>query len=415
MLRTAVACGLLAGTAVASTSDHAAHAAPAPYVDVWIPYWGGSAVSRFASTGNSVAVTRGISPFVFSALADGSVGTVSFPASVSTAIQQARSLGKQVVPTVTDGAGKGVLAAILADPARRAAHVGNLVNTVLSGYNGISYDGIDLDYEGFAFTDGKASWASTLPNWVQFIADLSAALHAQGKLLYVTIPPVWSASAPVQNNTTANYWVYAQDRILPYVDSLRLMVYDWSPGTPSANAPINLYVQPVVTYSTKVADATGQPHSKLVLGVPTYGRHWKQSATGGPCPDGTTGTSSVTQVQAAAISDQYVRDDATGEMKLVWNETVSGIHTSSTVDLGPYTPPPNTAGSVGPAAAAIPAVRMGAPPVWVTCTVRHTVWYPDEWSVGQKANVARGAGWGGVVMWAGGYEVTSTYDVLAGL
>ena len=79
------------------------------------------------------------------------------------------------------------------------------------------------------------------------------------------------------------------------------MVYDWSPGTPSANAPLNLYVNPVVTYSSKVADATGQPRSKLELGVPAYGRHWKQSADGSPCPDGSTGTSSLTQVAAAGL------------------------------------------------------------------------------------------------------------------
>ena len=59
---------------------------------------------------------RRISPFIFSALADGSVATVSLPSSVVAAIQQARNLGKPVVPTITDGAGKGGMAAILADP-----------------------------------------------------------------------------------------------------------------------------------------------------------------------------------------------------------------------------------------------------------------------------------------------------------
>jgi hypothetical protein len=35
--------------------------------------------------------------------------------------------------------------------------------------------------------------------------------------------------------------------------------------------------------------------------------------------------------------------------------------------------------------------------------------------VGTKAQVALNAQWGGVVIWAGGYEVAGTYDVLAGL
>jgi hypothetical protein len=85
------------------------------------------------------------------------------------------------------------------------------------------------------------------------------------------------------------------------------------------------------------------------------------------------------------------------------------------VVLPPYTPPTGSVGRVEAAAAGSTAVRLGPPPTWVTCTVRHTVWYPDEWSVGTKAAVALANGWGGVVIWAGGYEVPGTYDVLAGL
>ncbi|MFT3852147.1 MAG: glycosyl hydrolase family 18 protein [Ilumatobacteraceae bacterium] len=415
-LGAAVAIGFLAGAAGSATSDRSADAARPPYVDVWVPYWGSTAaVTRFASTANGRSVTSVISPFVYSALADGSIATVSFPSSVSAAIQQARSLGKAVIPTVADGAGTGGMAAILADPARRAGHIAALVDIVVGGYGGVGYDGIDLDYEQFAFADDRSTWATTMPNWVQFVKELSVALHGAGRQLYVTIPPVWSASAPAQGNTSANYWVYAQDQLLPFVDKLRLMVYDWSPGTPSANAPLDVYVQPVVAYSSRVADAVGQPRSKLELGVPAYGRHWKQSADGSPCPDGSLGTSSVTQVAAADLSIGWNRDTASGELKASWTETASGIHTWSPVVLPPYTPPSTTAGAVAAASATDTAVRMGPPPTWVTCTVRHTIWYPDEWSVGTKAQVALNAGWGGVVIWAGGYEVGATYDVLAGL
>ena len=413
-LGAAMAIGLIAGVA-GSASNHDVHAARAPYVDVWVPYWAASSTSasRFGSTDNGVAVTNVVSPFIFTALPDGSVvfATGSMPAPVNAAIQRARAARRPVVPTITDGAGKGGMAAILADPGRRAGHIANVVSTVLGG----GYDGIDVDYEQFAFTDGRASWGATMPNWVQFVAELSGALHAQGRQLYVTIPPVWNANAPVRDNTSANYWVYAQDKILPYVDKLRLMVYDWSPGTPSPNAPLNLYVSPVVAYSSKVADATGQSRTKLELGVPAYGRHWRQSVDGSPCPDGALNTSSLTQVAAATLDVAWARDAASGELKTLWIETVSGVHTWSTVLLPPYVPPTGSAGSVAQSAAGSVAVRLGPPPTWVTCTVRHTIWYPDEWSVGTKANVALANGWGGVVIWAGGYEVAGTYDVLAGL
>ena len=77
------------------------------------------------------------------------------------------------------------MAATLADPALRAQHVADIVNLVVA--NG--YDGIDLDYEVFAFSDGSSSWAATQPNWTAFVTELGAALKAQGKLLAVTIPP----------------------------------------------------------------------------------------------------------------------------------------------------------------------------------------------------------------------------------
>ena len=55
------------------------------------------------------------------------------------------------VPAVRDGMPARAMAALLADPAQRAAHVAALVDLVES--NG--YAGIDLDYEQFALADGR--------------------------------------------------------------------------------------------------------------------------------------------------------------------------------------------------------------------------------------------------------------------
>jgi len=398
-----MAIGLIAA---GSASHPTVDAARAPFVAVWEPYWAGSAgATRFAG---HPGVVSEISPFFLSAAADGSVVSVSGAASMGAAIRAARANGVKVIPTVTDGAGKGGMAAILADPVQRANHIANLVNTVVGG----GYDGIDLDYEVFAFTDGRTTWATTMPLWVQFVHELSDALHAQGRMLAVTIPPVWEATTP-GNAEQKNYWVYAQDQILPFVDRLRLMVYDWSPGTPSPNAPIDKFVAPVVAYSTKVAAATGQSASKLILGVPAYGRHWRRSADGSPCPDGSLTTSTVTQVSAPDVA--WRRDAASGELTFSWDEVVTGPRGASMITLPPYVQDPGTIDNVAPAGANTPAVRLGVPGSIVTCTVRHTVWYPDEWSVKAKADVALQKGWGGVVIWAGSYEVDGTYDRLAEL
>ena len=402
-----MAIGLIAA---GSASHPTVEAARAPFVAVWEPYWAGTAgATRFAAHAD---VVNEISPFFLSATADGSVVSVSGAASMTAAINAARAKGVKVIPTVTDGAGKGGMAAIIADDSARANHIANLVATVMNG----GYDGVDLDYEVFAFTDGRSTWPTTMPLWVQFVHQLSDALHAQGRMLIVTIPPVWEATTP-GNAEQKNYWVYAQDQILPFVDRLRLMVYDWSPGTPSANAPIDKYVIPVVAYSTRVAAATGQPASKLILGVPAYGRHWRRSADGSPCPDGSLNTSTVTQVSAPGVAPgvDRRRDAASGELTFSWDEVVTGPRGASTITLPPYVQDPGTIDTVGAAGANTPAIRLGVPGSIVTCAVRHTVWYPDEWSVKAKADVAVQKGWGGVVIWAGGYEVDATYDVLAGL
>ena len=133
-----------------------------------------------------------------------------------------------MVPSITDGSGKLTMAGILADPATRSTHVRTITDLVINR----GYDGIDLDYEGFAFSDGRSSWATTRPNWAAFVAELGASLHAQGKLLSVTVPPIW-------DNGSSGYWVYAWPEMLPHVDRLRLMVYDWSVGSPGPVSPLS--------------------------------------------------------------------------------------------------------------------------------------------------------------------------------
>ncbi|MCU1503004.1 MAG: putative glycosidase [Ilumatobacteraceae bacterium] len=394
-----------------------AHATRPPFVNIWVPYWDTSAGSSSYGSVDDAQLYDEVSPFFLTAVADGTVIQVGgateakrFASSVATA--RARQL--TVIPTVTDGAGKLGMQSILADPVRRAAHIANLVYIAVNGVSGIasSFDGIDLDYEVFAFTDGSSTWATTMPLWVQFVNELGAALHDKGKVLTITIPPVWNATTVGQQK---DYWVYAQDQILPFIDRLRLMVYDWSPGTPSATAPIT-WVQQVVNYSNKVADATGQPRSKLELGVPAYGRHWRRSVGGAPCPDGTNlTTSSVTTSNAPGIANTAgatLQRDASGEVTFGWSQTFTGVHTFSTVQVPPLVLPTKTSPTISSADGGVPAVRLGPPPAEVTCTVQHTVFFPDGDSIVQKSNVALVSGWAGIIIWASSYESDSVYDAL---
>src|SRR5262249_52473674 len=143
----------------------------------------------------------------------------------------------------------------------------------------IHADGIDIDYEQFAYGDGPATWATTSPNWVTFVRELGEALHADGRTLTVSIPPVYD---PAVTGGDSGYWVYAPGEIAPFVDSIRIMAYDYSVDAPGPIAPLAWVTQAVDGVSKAVPE---EYHTKLVLGVPAYGANWV-TATSGTCPAG---------------------------------------------------------------------------------------------------------------------------------
>ncbi|MSY98765.1 MAG: hypothetical protein F2698_01110, partial [Actinobacteria bacterium] len=122
-----------------------------------------------------------------------------------------QSLGIKVIPTITDGTAEGALSKIMGNDASRA----NLIKTITDLVAANNYDGIDLDFEGFAFVDKIATWPTIQPRWVKFIIELSTALHAQNKLLSVTTPYLLD---PVSGKK--GYYFYAWPEISNYIDRL---------------------------------------------------------------------------------------------------------------------------------------------------------------------------------------------------
>jgi spore germination protein YaaH len=273
----------------------------------WLPYW-------MTSPGRPVGVTSAVqnaalftdvSPFWFSATAKSPGVKVGFnpnftnaAANAAWAMGQLKGAGLVVLPSIADGSGKGRMASTLADPALRTAHVNDVVSLVVS--NG--YDGIDLDYETFAFSDGSSSWAATQPNWTAFVNELGAALHGQGKLLSVTIPPPCTTTGVC--GPQSGYWVYNMASIAPAVDRIRIMAYDYHVQGIGPIAPMP-WVRAIVQYSVSVMDA-----AKLQIGVPTYGRTWTQKTSAGryqlkgTCPSsGTSAYRSLTASQSVSDAD----------------------------------------------------------------------------------------------------------------
>ncbi len=282
--------------------------APKQIVTGWLPYWLTTPASPagVTSAAQNADLMSEVSPFWYSATAAAGGGVqvrvnpsfANGAANIAWAVGQLRAAGLRIVPAIADGSGKGRMAKTLADPGLRAKHVADLVALVTT--NG--YDGIDLDYEGFAFSDGSASWGATAPNWTAFVTELAAALHAQGKMLSVTIPPPCTTGGTC--GPRSGYWVYNLAGIAPAVDRIRIMAYDYHVNGIGPIAPMP-WVRSIVQYSVSVMDP-----AKLQIGVPTYGRAWTRQSGGsykltGTCPAaGTAAHKSLTAM--ASVSDANI-------------------------------------------------------------------------------------------------------------
>ncbi len=370
--RTAVLAALVAGCTAAGALVPA-HAAQEPrrYLSGWLPYWS-TQTSTTSFTTNSDLFSD-ISPFWHDARWDGSKVYIHdhlTSTAMTAALASLRGKGVKILPSITDGTGKGRMAATLDAPAKRAAHIQDIVDLVLR--NG--YDGIDLDYETFAYTDGSSTWKDTKPDWTAFVNELSAALHAQGKLLSVTVPP--------QGASPGDYWVYNYGGIAGAVDVLRIMAYDYSVGSPGPIAPLP-WVQKVAA-----AAVTMVPKSKVQLGIPVYGRNWYTGKTG-TCPVGqeindgsysmTSGNALASLAEDGVAPSQITRDATSGELTVSYSITYQGLTAK-----GKKT----------------------------DCTVSRKAYFADATSVADRVRVARSLGLAGAALWTIGGESADQWPAL---
>ena len=279
----------VAAALVAVVLPAPAQAATAPTPRRIVSGWG-----YFSST-TSTAMTAlaanadlfsDVSPFWYTAKWNGSssyVAAASYAANKATVLPAIRATGVKVLPTVTDGMPARRMAAVMANATTRAQFVAQIVATVTA--NG--YDGIDLDFEGFAFNDPPSTWSTTRPAWIAFVGALAASLHAKGKLLSVTVP-----AGTATSSDSTGYWVYAWSQIGRSVDRLRVMAYDYSPSSAGPIGPFP-WVQKVVAHAV-----TQVPSGKIQIGVAAYGRDWLDS-TSGTCP--TLAPAGATSAQSSSF------------------------------------------------------------------------------------------------------------------
>jgi spore germination protein YaaH/5-hydroxyisourate hydrolase-like protein (transthyretin family) len=339
----------------------------------WIPYYGMKTALPAAL--NNADLIKEVMPFWYTLKFDGKakvavISDLYAPANpsvpIATPLTAMRAAGFQIIPTITDGMDKLVLANLLASPANRS----KIAKTILDFVIANNYDGIDLDFEGFAFVDGNTTWAKTAPLWVAFVKELSASLHANNKLL--------SVSSPYNFNPTEaqkGYTVYAWPQIAPHIDRLRIMTYDYSVAKVGPIGPI-AWTEQTVAYATSI-----MPASKVYVGLAGYGRDWVTKVDG-ICPAPfinaiKVGAKAATFVMrdAAALAASYqetpVYDEKTGEATFTYTKSYEGT----------------TAAGLS-----------------TTCTATRTAWYQNAQSYLLRSALVAKYKLGGVTAWTLGME-----------
>jgi spore germination protein YaaH len=313
----AVVVGAAATAVYVAVDDQPPPPRPDIPLDTWVPYW--TVVDALPIVEQRGPSMREISPFWFTATADAILlDPNASPDTTAQFLDAARRTGADIVPSIVDNLPAGTMAALLADPDTRRRHVAAIRSFAADG----DFRGIDIDYEQFAFADGRDTWATTRPNWVAFIEELGAALRADGRTLTVSIPPVYDDG----QTAASGFWVYDYGAIVDHVDRIRMMTYDFSVQDPGPIAPLDW----VETAITGAIEATGSP-DKLVLGLPAYGRNWVV-ATVGTCPADAPGRTAVT---ARSVDDLIAlrgasptRVEETGESTFEYDLEVADETTS---------------------------------------------------------------------------------------
>lgn len=290
----AVAAGLLVGGPV---SPAAANSVPARFMSGWMPYWTTDASVKSFLANSSIF--SDVSPFWHNAKSSSSNASGITIENHLTKNQRDNVLGKikgkgaYILPSITDGTSAGRMSSVMKNATRRAALVNQIHKLVMDN----NYDGIDLDFEKFAFSDGQSSWAATRPAWVQFMKQLSAKFKASKKKISVALPPMTADKS--------GYWVYDWKGIAPYIDKLRVMAYDYSWDSPGpVGGPLS-WVDKVTKYGVSAVGGR-----KFQVGTPTYGRDWAVSGSG--C--GSTKTFNSNQRTSLYGSSGWKRDSASWEL-----------------------------------------------------------------------------------------------------
>ena len=339
----------------------------------WLPYY--SMKTYLPAVLNNADLIKEIMPFWYTLKYDGKTKkpvvtdvykTANPSVPITEPLAALRNAGMTIIPTITDGTEKLVLANLLSKPVSRKQVVDEIVATVASQ----NYDGIDLDFEGFAFIDPNTTWKATAPNWVLFVKELGAALHAQKKILSITTPYLFNPAEKQKG-----YFVYAWAEIAPHIDRLRIMTYDYSTSRPGPIGPI-AWTEKTVKYAVSI-----MPASKVYLGLPGYGKDWVTKVEG-VCPSNLAKIITPSAKAGTFLMRDAASIAATYGAVPTYNETFAEVTFSYKRE---YTGTTSSGLST-------------------TCTASRTAWHQNAQSFSLRAQLVAKYQLGGAAQWVIGQE-----------
>jgi spore germination protein YaaH len=364
---------LLFATPLQSIQSASAANPPRKILTGWLPYY--SMKTYLPAVLNNADLIKEIMPFWYTLKYDGKtkkavIADVYSSANPSVPIAEPlaalRNAGMTIIPTISDGTDQMVLANLIAKPVSRKQVVDAIVATVASQ----NYDGIDLDFEGFAFIDSNTTWKTTAPNWVLFVKELSAALHAQKKILSITSPYLFNPA-----EAQKGYFVYSWAQIASSIDRLRIMTYDYSTSRPGPIGPI-AWTEKTVKYAISI-----MPASKVYLGLPGYGKDWVTKVEG-VCPSNLAKIITPSAKAGTFLMRDAASIAATYGAVPTYNETFAEVTFSYKRE---YTGTTSSGLST-------------------TCTASRTAWHQNAQSFSVRAQLVAKYQLGGAAQWVIGQE-----------
>jgi spore germination protein YaaH len=241
-----------------------AHAETDLEVSGWIPYWRDAEGIKDAK--KHIDEIDVLYPFAFTVKSDGDLSDLAdLDAKDWKSLKKtAKTEDVLVIPTVMSSSGEQIHK-ILSDTTLRTHHVKEIAHMVEKG----DFDGVDIDYE--------SKKAETILYFSLFLAQLKAELG--DKVLSCTLeartPPDSLYRNPPATVTYSNDYaslnVICDRVVLMAYDQQRadLKANDFRKGEPYVPVADPLWVEKVVKLALE-----SFPEEKVVLGIPTYGRHW---------------------------------------------------------------------------------------------------------------------------------------------